>query len=144
MDSTLPFSSYFFWALWFVCVCVCMRALRLVGACVHREYRGLCVGVCVWHLPLGAAGRCSSQTVGIEGRIKFGSACDSSLTGGEKPRIQSPLSLSLCSRLYWFYLNMVKLMQTCSSPWSQHVPIRCLSCRLKTSSWGLGAQYNTV
>lgn len=69
--------------------------------------------------PLGSAGRCSSQTVGTQGRIKFGSCCDSSHTGTQEPRIQSflfyslsffvlSLSLSLCSCLSRFNYEHVE------------------------------------
>lgn len=60
MDSTLLFSSHFFWALQLVCV--------LFEAC-----RSMCVQAVqrtVWVCGISAetAGRCSSQTVGTDGR----------------------------------------------------------------------------
>lgn len=108
-------------------------------ACVHcRQYRGFWVCVCVAS-PLGSAGRCSSQTAGTEGRIKFGSRCNSSRTRTEEPRIQSFLfhSLSfLCFSLYYLFLFLsavvflavqlnMNLHLSSEPPSGQHTPIKC-------------------
>lgn len=135
-DSTLPFSSYFFWATSArVCVCASSEACR--SMCVQAIQRTLCAWVCVAS-PRGTAGRCGSQTVGIEGRIKFGSACSSSHTGTEEPRMHSflfhSLSLSIPSVCFCiispFSLQLSLLVQldiNLHPPSSQHTPIRCFA-----------------